>query len=384
MNAPGRAGRYVQQPHGYRAFVPRPLPPEPPLIFDAALLALLSEADQALARLDAATEFLPNPDLFVRMYVRKEAVLSAQIEGTQASLADLLEHEAKLLHAPDEQKDLGEVVNYVRAMSYGLKRLATMPLSLRLFCEIHAELLKNVRGGEKTPGAFRRSQNWIGSPGSTLADAQFVPPPPGEVAPAMGDLEKFLHDELPLPVLVRAALAHSQLETIHPFLDGNGRMGRLLVTFLLCARGALKRPTLYLSHYFKRHRDDYYRHLQGVRDHGDFEGWLRFFLEGVRDVAKEGKDTARRILELREAHRRLVGERLGKSSSGHLLLDCLFEHPVVDVSGVAKLINRTYPAANTLVERFVGLRLLRQISEGERNRVFRYEPYVAIFGELRP
>lgn len=384
MKGEGRAGQYEKQPTGYRAFVPRPLPPDPPLAFDSTLQTLLSEADQALARLDAATEFLPNPDLFVRMYVRKEAVLSAQIEGTQASLGDLLEHEAKLLHTPEGRKDLAEVVNYVRAMNKGLTRLASLPLSLRLLNEIHEELLKGVRGSQRTPGEFRRSQNWIGAPGCTLDDAAFVPPPPGEVMRLMGDLEAFLHDEKPMPVLVRAALAHAQFETIHPFLDGNGRLGRLLVTFLLCMRGSLRRPTLYLSHYFKRHREEYYRRLQAVRDDGDFEAWLTFFLEGVREVAKEGKETARRILELREAHRNLIGEQPGRSLTGHLLLDWLFNHPVLDVPTAAKAIKRTYPAANTLVEKFVALGLLQQVSKGARNRVFRYEPYVAIFGELKP
>lgn len=381
MTEAGRTGRYVTQPTGYRAFIPSPLPYDPPLRYDEALLGLLSEADQELARLDAATEFLPNPDLFVKMYVRKEAVLSSQIEGTQASLVDVLEHEARAARAGGP---VLEVVNYVRAMNLGLERLATLPLSLRLLSEIHRELLRGARGGERTPGEFRRSQNWIGPAGCTLADASFVPPPPEDAKAAMGDLEHFLHDERPLPLLVRAALVHAQFETIHPFLDGNGRIGRLLITFLLCVKGVLRRPALYLSYDFKRRRQEYYDRLQAVRDTGDVEGWIRFFLQGVRDVAREGTETARRILHLREEHRALVTTRLKNSTAGFQLLDRLFEQPVVTVQLVQKHLGRSYPAANDLVAGFERLGLLREITGGARNRVFRYDPYVAIFGELKP
>ena len=382
MGEEGRTGRQVMQPAGYRAFIPAALPYDPPLRYQADLLALLSEADQNLARLDAATEFLPNPDLFVAMYVRKEAVLSSQIEGTQASLVDVLEHEARI--ARNGAKPVAEVVNYIRAMNLGLARLATLPLSLRLLREIHAELLRDARGGERTPGEFRRSQNWIGPAGCTLADARFVPPPPAEAMAAMGDLERFLHDEGPLPILVRAALVHAQFETIHPFLDGNGRIGRLLITFLLCAKGVLRRPMLYLSHGFKRRRLEYYDRLQAVRDEGDVEGWVRFFLEAVRDVAREGTDTARRIQSLREEHRTLVTTALKSSTAGFQLLDRLFERPVVTVQLVQELLGRSYPAANDLVAAFVNLGLLREVTGGARNRVFQYDPYVAIFGELKP
>jgi len=381
MAGEGRTGHYVTQPTGYRAFIPRPLPYDPPLRYDEALVGLLSEADQELARLDAATEFLPNPDLFVRMYVRKEAVLSSQIEGTQASLVDVLEHEARTARAGGPVQ---EVVNYVRAMNLGLERLATLPLSLRLLNEIHTELLRGARGGERTPGELRRSQNWIGPAGCALAGASFVPPPPEEAKQAMGDLEHFLHDDRPMPLLVRAALAHAQFETIHPFLDGNGRMGRLLITFLLCVKGVLRRPTLYLSYDFKRRRQEYYDRLQAVRDTGDVEPWVRFFLQGVRDVAREGTETARRILKLREEHRTLVTTCLKNSTAGFQLLDRLFEQPVVTVQLVQRLLGRSYPAANDLVAGFEKLGLLREITGGARNRVFHYDPYVAIFGELKP
>jgi Fic family protein len=276
------------------------------------------------------------------------------------------------------------VVNYVEAMNLGLKRLATLPLSLRLLCEIHRTLLENARGSERTPGEFRRSQNWIGAAGCALTEASFVPPPPGEAMTAMGDLELFLHDQRPMPVLVRAALAHAHFETIHPFLDGNGRMGRLLITFFLCVKGVLRRPTLYLSYDFKRRRQEYYDRLQAVRDAGDLEGWVRFFLEGVRDVAREGTETARRILQLREEHRTLVTTRLKNSTTGVVLLDRLFEQPIVTAQTVRTLLGRSYPAANDLVAGFERLGLLREITGGSRNRIFRYDPYVAIFGELRP
>jgi len=380
--APGRTGRRAMQPAGYRAFIPAALPYDPPLRYSPELLALLSEADQELARLDAATEFLPNPDLFVRMYVRKEAVLSSQIEGTQASLVDVLEHEARAARAG--AKPVTEVVNYVRAMNLGLERLGTLPLSLRLLREIHAELLRSARGSERTPGEFRRSQNWIGPERCTLAEARYVPPPPDVANAAMGDLERFLHDDSPLPILVRAALVHAQFETIHPFLDGNGRVGRLLITFQLCAKGVLRRPMLYLSYDFKRRRQEYYDRLQAVRDTGDVEGWVWFFLEAVRDVAREGTDTARRIQRLREEHRALVSRRFKSSTTGIQLLDRLFERPMVTVPLVQELLGRSYPAANDLVASFVDLGLLREITGGARHRVFQYEPYVAIFGELKP
>lgn len=269
----GRAGRYVSQPTGYRAFIPSRLPPVPAVRIDGELQRQLSEADRALGRLDGSIYTLPNPDLFVYMYVRKEAVLSSQIEGTQSSLQDLLSAEAEVLDAA-APRDVDEVVNYVRAMNRGLARLEKLPVSIRLIREIHAELLQGVRGSRLTPGELRRSQNWIGPGGSSLANAAFVPPPPDEVPDALGGLETFLHEPDDLPLLVKIGLAHAQFETIHPFLDGNGRIGRLLVTFLLCERGVLHKPVLYLSHYLKAHRQEYYDRLQSVRDSGDWEaGW---------------------------------------------------------------------------------------------------------------
>src|SRR5262245_20807423 len=247
-----RAGRYVKQIEGYRAFIPAPLPPDPPLVMDTELIRLLSEADRSLGRLDGVTSVLPNPDLFVAMYVRKEAVLSSQIEGTQSTLEDVLQFEVDATGV-ELPKDVEEVVNYVRAMNQGLRRLQQLPLSLRLIREIHATLLENARGSHRTPGEFRRTQNWIGPAGCTLETATFVPPPVREMHVALDNLEKFLHDTS-LPLLIQCGLAHAQFETIHPFLDGNGRVGRLLITFMLVQRGVLERPLLYLSQYLKAHR----------------------------------------------------------------------------------------------------------------------------------
>ena len=247
------------------------MPPEPPIVYSGELQTLLSDADRDLARLDAIASLLPNPDLFVTMYVRHEAVLSSQIEGTQSTLEDVLAFEADALR-DDTPKDVEEVVNYVRAMNHGLARLPSFPLSLRLLREIHGELMQGVRGGEKSPGEFRTSQNWIGGSGSTLANAAFVPPPPHELMNALGALERFLHDERPtVPLLVRCGLAHAQFETIHPFLDGNGRVGRLLITLMLCEHGALSRPLLDLSLYLKAHRAEYYDRLTAIRSQGHWE-----------------------------------------------------------------------------------------------------------------
>lgn len=379
-----RAGCYVSQPTGYRAFIPAVLPPVPPIELAGELQALLSLADRALGRLDGSIQILPNPDLFVFMYVRKEAVLSSQIEGTQSSLQDLLAAEAHVL-SPDRPKDVDEVVNYVAAMNYGLERLNELPMSVRLIKEIHERLLQGVRGARLTPGELRRSQNWIGPGGSTLSQATFVPPPPHEVPGALGALETFLHSESDLPQLIQIGLAHAQFETIHPFLDGNGRIGRLLITFLLCQREILLKPVLYLSHYFKQHRAAYYEHLQAVRDHGQWEQWLAFFLRGITSVSHEATQTARRILALREDHRTAVTSHLGRAAgNGHRVLESLYRRPILSVAEVQTLTGTTFTAANNLVARLVKLKILQEATGYKRNRIFRYQPYIAIFGENAP
>jgi len=374
-----RAGRYLKQATGYSAFVPSPLPPTPTIAFDDDLQTILSKADRCLGRLDGSIQTLPDPDLFVFMYVRKEAVLSSQIEGTQSSLSDLLEAEAHVLD-PSHPRDVGEVLNYVRAMNFGLQRLEKLPLSLRLINEIHEQLMHNVRGQERSPGEVRRSQNWIGPEGCNLHSATFVPPPPHEIMSALGDLERFIHAHADLPALVKIGLIHAQFETIHPYLDGNGRIGRLLITFLLCKDEILTQPVLYLSHYFKRHRQAYYDRLQRIRDHGEWEEWLRFFLKGVIEVSQEATQTARAIVQLREDHRDLVTRKFGRgAASGLTVLENLFERPVITVRVVRDMLDVTNQAANKLVNRFVENGILQEITGQERYRVFRYAPYVALF-----
>ena len=382
--ASDRAGRYVNQPTGYRAFVPKPLPPAPALRQDAELASLLSAADHRLGRLDGVATTLPNPDLFVAMFVHKEAVLSSQIEGTQASLDDVLEFEAGAASA-DLPGDVAEAVNCVAAMNYGLERIKDVPLSLRLIKEIHKRLLEHVRGGEKEPGEFRRSQNWVGPMGTSLTEAMYVPPSVDDMNRAMGDLESFLHDRRPLPPLIKCGLVHSQFETVHPFLDGNGRMGRLLITFLLCQQGILERPLLYLSYFFKRNRIEYYDRLQAVRDTGDWEGWMKFFLRGVIEVSGESATTVRDILALRAVHTELLQKNL-RSANSLRLLDRLYDRPVTSVSGVAEYLGVTFNAANTLVGKFCDLGLLSETTGGARRRRFAYDPYISLLraGTERP
>jgi Fic family protein len=365
-----RAGQYIRQIEGYRAFIPAPLPPDPPPGLDAETINLLSKADRALGRLDGVTSILPNPDLFVAMFVRQEAVLSSQIEGTQSTLEDVLQFELDE-KGVDLPKDIGEVVNYVNAMNFGLGRLKDLPLCLRLIREIHGRLLQGVRGGEKTPGDFRRTQNWIGPAGCTLATASFVPPPVHEMHPALDNLERFLQDTESFPVLIHCALAHAQFETIHPFIDGNGRVGRLLITFLLCQREILHRPLLYLSFYLKAHRAEYYDRLTAIRQSGDWEGWIKFFLRGVFEVSQAATDTARKILVLREEHRLRVKHQA--------LLDYLFEQPLVSIHMVQQRLGCGFPTASKYVEQFAEEGILRETTGFQRNRRYRYDPYLTLF-----
>ena len=379
LPAAARAGQYVRQPTGYRAFIPRPLPPHLPVRLTGAVQSLLSEAVLALGRLDGSIQTLPNSELFVLMYMRKEAVLSSQIEGTRSSLQDVLAAEAKILATGS---DAGEVINHIRAMNEGLERLDDIPVSVRLIREIHATLLHNVRGAHLTPGELRTSQNWIGPAGCTIQEATFVPPPPHAVGEALSRLEIFLHNPGDLPPLVWIGLAHAQFETIHPFLDGNGRIGRLLITFLLCQQKILLKPVLYLSHFFKQHRQEYYEQLQSVRDRGTWESWLDFFLRGVRDVGFEATDTVRAVLALREQHRDLITTQLGRAAgNGQRVLEHLYERPIVAVADVRALIGTTYAAANNLVARMVDCGILQELTGQSRNRVFGYQSYIQLFHE---
>lgn len=345
---------------------------------DSELTRLLSEADHALGRLDGVTSILPNPDLFVSMYVRHEAVLSSQIEGTQSTLEDVLQFEIDA-KGQEHPKDVEEVVNYVRSMNHGLKRLDALPLSLRLIREIHAKLMQGVRGANRTPGEFRRSQNWIGPANCTLATATFVPPPVHEMQSALDNLEKFLHEQKTYPALIHCGLAHAQFETIHPFLDGNGRVGRLLITFLLCQRGILKFPLLYLSHYLKFHRAEYYDRLMAIRNDGNWEGWLKFFLKGVGEVSRSATETARKILELRQKHQILIRDKASNQKNAVLLLDYLFEQPIVNVRLVEEHIKCAFVTADKLLRQFVELGIVKEVTGAQRNRRYEYSQYLALF-----
>ncbi len=373
-----RAGKYLRQPAGYKAFIPEPLPPRPPIRYDGDLRNLLSQADRELARLDGITSVLPNPELFVAMYVKKEALLSSQIEGTQASLEGVLEFEANL--TPKENiDDIKEVVNYIRALNYGIEKLKTLPMSLRLIKEIHKILISGTRGSHKTPGEFRKTQNWIGPPGASLNDATFVPPPPDMILELMGNLEKFIHSEDNIPPLVKIAIIHSQFETIHPFLDGNGRMGRLLITFYLYWKGILNHPLLYLSFYLKKHRNEYYSRLMDVREKGDWEGWLKFFLKGVIDVSQEASRTASRIIKLKEnLIKKLIEKKIG---SGYAvgLIELLFQTPIVTAKNVQDRLGiRSKDTTNKLVNKFNGMGILKEISGKKRYKKYIFSDYVEI------
>jgi Fic family protein len=373
-----RAGHYERQAEGYRAFVPAPFPPSD-LILDSELQAVLSEADLALGRLDGVVNVVPDPDFFVLMYVRRESVLSSQIEGTQASLMDVLEFEAELDRA-ERRLDVEEIVNHVAAMNHGLGRLSELPLSRRLICEVHEVLMKDVRGGEphKSPGEFRRSQNWIG--GASPATARFVPPPPHLVDDAFADLERFLNDPEPMPPIVKAALAHAQFETIHPFLDGNGRVGRLLITFWFVSRGILRKPLLYPSLHFKAHRDEYVERLQAIRDDGAWESWIAFFVDGIAQSAKEATDRAVDILALRDRDRDRISRALGgRTPNGLTLLERLFSQPVVSAKLVERLLDVSQPTASGLVNDLTNMGLLVELTGKKRNRLFAYREYLDLF-----
>ena len=376
-----RAGTYQNQTTGYRAFIPAPLPPDPPIAIDDELQTLLSQADRALGRLDGSIQTLPNSDLFVLMYVRKEAVLSSQIEGTQSSLNDLLRAEARI-YDPDRPADVREVSNYVAALDYGLERLSDLPISVRLIREIHERLLKGVRGAHLQPGELRKSQNWIGPSGATLNEATFIPPPPHEVPQALSDLEHFMHAKDSMPALIRIGLTHAQFETIHPFLDGNGRVGRLLITFMLCEQGTLQSPVLYLSHYFKANRTEYYEHLQNIRNDGGWEAWLKFLLRGIADVSREATDTARAIVSLRETDRDKIINELGRVAGNALKVhELLFRFPLVSVNPVSDMLEVSFTSANRLVERLVDIGILIEATGNARNRVFQYQNYINIFSD---
>ena len=374
-----KTGRFEKQSSGtesFSSYIPLALPPNPSLQINE-LLDVYEKANQELGRLDTVVESLPHPDHFLYMYVRKEAVLSSQIEGAQSSLSDLLlfeNHE----DPRTSMKDVTEVSNYVKAMRYGLEKLkGGFPLSLRLIREIHKVLLDGSRGGHKDPGEFRRSQNWIG--GTRPGNAAYVPPPPHMVMSVMGDLENFLHERRSdIPPLLKAGLAHAQFETIHPFLDGNGRLGRLLITFILCADSVITEPLLYLSLFFKENRSQYYDLLQKTRTDGELEAWMRFYLEGIARVSREAREAARKILDLFEEDRKKI-LRLGKGAATCLKIhEILKEKGILSLTEAAKRLKISYPAISKAVKNLEKIKLVQEITKRQRNRLFSYEAYLSI------
>ena len=379
-NSSTRAGRSIRQqagPQDYSAFIPAPLPPDPPINFSPELQRLSEAAGRALGRLEGVSASL-EPDRLLYMYVRKEAVLSSAIEGTQSTLTDLLRFEA--VGVPGTPVDeVREVSRYVAALQHGIKRIRTgkLPLSLRLLREVHHVLMRAGRGGTQTPGEFRRTQNWVG--GTRPGNARFVPPPPPDMRSALDNLERFLHDEYGFtPPVIKAGLAHSQFETIHPFLDGNGRTGRLLISLMLVVDGVLSQPFLYLSLYFREHRADYYDALQRVRTHGDWEGWLRFYLIGVETVANQAADTAKALVELFDRDRKRI-QALGRAAGSALhVFDVLRRRIVVSIPGAARQAKVTWPTAKAALERLAKLGIAAESTGRRRDRLYTYRKQLEI------
>ena len=373
-----RAGRLSRQLTGYEAFMPKPLPPDPSLQWDTGLLKLLSDATTALGRLDGMAGGLPNPDLFVASYVRREAVLSSQIEGTQSSLDDVLAHEveARVTGPPD---DIAETVNHVRAMYLGLSLLDELPLSGRLIRRVHEELMTGVRGQERSPGEFRKTQNWVGPAGCTLETAAFVPPSPDDLPAAIRDFEVYLNGSDD-PPLVLAGLAHAQFETIHPFLDGNGRVGRLLITLLLVQSRVLARPLLYLSLFLKQNRSEYYDRLNAIRTHGDWEGWLRFFLTGVAVTANDALRVAAQLSALTDQHRSAASSReLGRYAWP--MLDLLAEQPVITIKYASPRLGATPTTVGRVLDQMILRGIVEEVTGRRRDRVYRYSPFLDVLAD---
>jgi Fic family protein len=370
-----RAGRFILQPGGFRAFIPKPLSSHPLIRYTEELQSLLSRADRSLARLDGVITVLPNPDLFIAMYVKKEALLSSQIEGTQASLEGVLEFEADLTPR-DDIAEVKEVINYIKALDHGIRRLTDLPMSLRLIREIHRILLEGTRGSRRNPGEFRRSQNWIGPPGAPLSEAVFVPPPPEVVAEDMSDIEVFLHARDKIPPLVKIALVHAQFETVHPFLDGNGRVGRLLITFYLVWQEILSKPVLYLSFYLKKYRAKYYDLLMKIRTQGAWEEWIEFFLKGIVETSDEATATAREIISLKDMLVAKLYEHAISSVHAVRLIDLLFQKPLISATDIATGLSLSKEAVSQLIRRFEKAGILTEISGKQRYRRYLFKQYV--------
>lgn len=373
------SGKLIRATGGYWAFVPVPLPPK--LEWDDALVSVISRADIALGTLSGLGETLPNPHILIYPFIRREAVLSSRIEGTQSSLSDLLLFEATQV---EKRGDVREVQNYVRAMEYGLKRLNELPLSLRFIRELHGILMEGVRGGHATPGEFRQSQNWIGSPGAVLNEATYVPPPVPEMQDCLDQLEKFLHAETKLPPLVEAALVHYQFEAIHPFLDGNGRIGRLLVTLLLCQRNVLSKPLLYLSAFFEQHRDEYYNHLTKVSSIGAWREWIEFFLRAVADQSGDAVSRSRRLQELQRGYLQLARKkRLAPTAAK--LVDLVLMKPVISAKTVQESLKVTPQGARKAIRELEEAGILAEVTGRKRDKAYAAKEVLnALDGKIAP
>lgn len=372
-----RAGTFVTHLNGYKAFQPNALPPDPPLAQDEELTALLVHATHAIGRLSGLSTVIPDPDLFVYLYVRKEALLSSQIEGTQCSLEDILQPNMETISGDTNFKDIEEVSNYVKGMNDGLARLSDLPVSTRLIKEIHATLMKGVRGAGKTPGEFRRSQNWIGRPGATLMTAEFVPPPPEDVDRLMSELEKFIHAADKIPPLIKVALIHAQFETIHPFLDGNGRLGRLLITFLLVHWKVLDKPLLYISYYFKAHRTEYYARLMDIRTQGDWESWIKFFLKAVHESAEMAAESATEIHNLMTADRVSIQSE-DVTPATLVIYDQFCREPILTNPILVTRLKSSKPTVQRALDHLMRLGIIVEVSGKKRRRRYAYRAYLSI------
>jgi len=370
------AGQVILTQNGYHAFIPAHLPPN--LVWSLPLISALSEAERDLSRLAALTGAFPFPRLLIQPFMRREAVLSSRIEGTRATLAELYTYESAQLSFLEPEDDVREVHNYVTALDYGLERLKTLPISLRLIREIHEKLMHGVRGGNLTPGEFRRTQNWIGPAGSTIMTATYVPPPVDEMNQALGDLEKFIHMGTDVPVLARAAMIHYQFEALHPFLDGNGRVGRLLMALLFTEWNILPQPLLNLSVYFERYRQEYYDHLLAVSQRGDWEVWLRFFLRGVSSQAQDSLVRMQRLEAIRTKYEPLVKSDRNSERMG-AVLDFLFARPILSTKQLAENVGMPFKTARQYIEKLAKAGILREVTGNARNQIYRADD---IFGAM--
>jgi len=371
------SGKLVRATGGYWAFVPNPLPPK--IDWDDALVSSISNADIALGTLSGLGETLPNPHLLIYPFIRREAVLSSRIEGTQSSLSDLLLFEATNV---ERQRDVKEVQNYVRAMEYGLKRLNELPLSLRFIRELHGTLMEGVRGENATPGEFRQSQNWIGTSGATLNEATFVPPPVAEMQECLNHLEKFLHTKTKLPPLVQSALVHYQFEAIHPFLDGNGRIGRLLSTLLLCQRNVLSKPLLYLSAFFEKHRQEYYELLLKVSSSGEWREWIEFFLAAVTEQSGDAVSRSRRLLELLRTYSQVVRDK-HLPPTAIQLVELIFMKPVLNIKTAQEYLKVSYPSAQNAISLLTEAGILTEITGRKRDKAYAANEVIKVLdGEI--